>query len=200
MGGFKGLVAYTVLIGMLRDVFRVDTFSRNLRRYWNCPRSPIEFQRSTFESYRLLFERMERDTSIPITEWEQAVPFHERGLLQALVDWDSREVTLSGVGLLFLDEIRTPSLHVPFLSHQAWEDRLNNLAGLANCDPFRSDEWPGLRKPLGLAEHINPRQRSSLAKTGKNNGSVSCFPGGLAASGLASNPGGSETYRIIQIL
>lgn len=154
-GGFKALVAYTVLVGMLKRVPCRYIFEQS-EALLDLPPLPVEFQRSTFESYRPLFEQMERDTSIPLTDWEQAIPFHERGLLEALVDSDGREVTLSGVGLLFLDEMRTPSLRVPFLSRQAWKDCFNNLAGLANCDPFRFLERVARsEEAFGLAEHIN---------------------------------------------
>ena len=153
-GGFKALGAYTVLVGMLKRVPCRYIFEQS-ETLLDLPPLPIEFQRSTFESYRPLFERMERESSIPLTDWEQAVPFHERDLLEALVDLDGREVTLSGVGLLFLDEMRTPSLRVPFLSRQAWEDCLNNLSRLSDCDPFRFLERVARsQEAFRLAEHI----------------------------------------------
>lgn len=154
-GGFKALVAYTVLVGMLKRVPCRYIFEQS-EVVLDLPPLPIEFQRSTFESYRSLFEQMERDTSIPLTYWEEAVPFHERGTLEALVDVVDREVTLSGVGLLFLDEMRKPSLRVPFLSRQAWEDCLKNLARLDDCDPFRFLERVARsEQAFSLAEHIN---------------------------------------------
>lgn len=154
-GGFKALVAYTVLVGMLKRVPCRYIFEQS-EALLDLPPLPVEFRRSMFESYRPLFERMERETAIPLTEWEQSVPFHERGWLEALVDADGREVTLSGVGLLFLDEMRTPSLRVPFLSRQAWEDCLKNLAKLPDCDPFRFLERVARsEEAFRLAEHKN---------------------------------------------
>lgn len=154
-GGFKALVPYTVLVGMLKHVPCRYIFEQS-DTVLELPPLPIEFERSTFESYRPLFEQMERDTSISLADWNLRVPFDKRSMLEALVDSDGRQVTLSGVGFLFLDEMRTPSLRVPFLSHYAWKDCLNNLAKLKDCDPFRFLERVARsEEAFRVAEHIN---------------------------------------------
>ncbi len=154
-GGFKALVPYTVLVGMLKRVPCRYIFEQS-ETLLELPPLPVEFQRGIFEAYRPLFERIERDSAITRTEWERDVPYQERGMLEALVDHEGDSVTLSGVGLLFLDEVRTPSQLVPFLSQRAWDECLNNLARLPECKPF---EFLGrvARSPEALSrfEHLN---------------------------------------------
>ena len=154
-GGFKALVPYTVLVGMLKRVPCRYIFEQS-ETLLELPPLPVEFQRGIFEAYRPMFEQIERDSSISRAEWEQAVPYHERDLLEALVEIVGDTVTLSGVGLLFLDEVRVPSQLVPFLSQRAWNDCLIDLSRLATCDPFRFLERVARsREAFRLAEHLN---------------------------------------------
>lgn len=135
-GGYKALVPYTVLVGMLkrvpcRYIFEQSTVLLDL------PPLPVEFQRGLFEVHRAVFDRIERETAIPKEEWEDLIPFEDRASLAALFEVTGDQVTLSGVGFLFLDEVRAPVARVAFLSTMAWEDCLKNLSRLAACDPFR---------------------------------------------------------------
>ncbi len=135
-GGYKALVPYTVLVGMLKQVPCRYIFEQS-EALLDLPPLPVEFQRGIYETYRLLFERIERDSAVPRAEWEREIPYQEQKMLEALVDFEGDSVTLSGVGLLFLDEVREPSQLVPFLSQRAWVDCLENLSQLPDCDPFR---------------------------------------------------------------
>lgn len=154
-GGFKALVPYTVLVGMLKGVPCRYIFEQS-ETLLELPPLPVEFQRGIFEAYRPMFERIERDSSIRRAEWDRAVPYHERGLLEPLLEFVGDSVTLSAVGLLFLDEVRVPSQLVPFLSQRAWSDCLDNLSRLANCDPFRFLERVARsREAFRLSEHLS---------------------------------------------
>ena len=135
-GGFKALVPYTVLIGMLKNVPCRYIFEQSTTLL-ELPPLPVEFSRSRFEAFRPLFERIERESSVPLADWNADVPFYDRGELEALVEHVGQEITLSAIGLLFLDEVRTTTRLVPFLSRQAWVDCWDNLQQLDNCDPFR---------------------------------------------------------------
>jgi hypothetical protein len=135
-GGFKALVPYTVLLGMLKGI-KCDYIFEQSTVLLELPPLPVEFSRSQFETYRGLFEQIERETSITQKVWEQRVPYTERAWFQSLVESLNGQVTLSGVGFIFLDEMRSPSTLVPFLSKKAIDDCFNNLNQLDNCDPFR---------------------------------------------------------------
>lgn len=154
-GGFKALVPYTVLIGMLKRVPCRYIFEQS-DTLLDLPPLPVNFDRGPFEAYRELFEKIERDAAIPTTDWEATVPYDERRVLEPLVEREGNLITLSGFGLLFLDEVRTPTECVPFLSQKAWDDCLNNLAKLPQCDPFRFlGRVAKSRHAFTLAEHVN---------------------------------------------
>ncbi|HIK45969.1 MAG TPA: putative CRISPR-associated protein, partial [Leptolyngbyaceae cyanobacterium M65_K2018_010] len=135
-GGYKALVPYTVLLGMIKGV-KCDYIFEQSTSLLELPPLPLEFNRSQFEAYKDLFEDIERNTAIPRSTWEQRVPYEERTWFEPLVEMNGNDVTLSAVGFLFLEVIRKPSALVPFLSQKAIKDVFQNLASLDNCDPFR---------------------------------------------------------------
>jgi len=155
-GGYKALVPYTVLLGMLKGV-KCDYIFEQSTALLELPPLPVEFRRSQFEAYKNLFEKIERETAISQAEWEQTVPYDERTGFEPLVEHlHDGQVTLSGVGFLFLDEIRSPSVLVPFLSQKAIRDCFDNLAKLDECDPFRFLSRVATSKDaFQQAEHIN---------------------------------------------
>jgi len=154
-GGYKALVPYTVLIGMLKGVQCRYIFEQSATLL-ELPPLPITFDRNRFESYRSLFERIERETSISYNEYEKAITHEDRSVLDSLIEKEGNEITLSGVGHLLLDEVRQPTALVPFLSKKAFEECLNNLCKLKQCDPFRFLERISLdQNSFKKAEHIN---------------------------------------------
>jgi putative CRISPR-associated protein (TIGR02619 family) len=154
-GGYKALVPYTVLLGMLKGV-KCDYIFEQSTTVLELPPLPVEFKRSQFDTYQDLFEKIERDTEISQSEWEERVPYTERVSFESLVEFSNGQVTLSAVGFLFLDEIRSPSVLVPFLSQKAIRDCFDNLAQLDNCDPFRFlSRVAASKDAFQLAEHKN---------------------------------------------
>lgn len=154
-GGYKALVPYTVLIGMLKGV-KCDYIFEQSTTLLELPPLPVEFKRSQFDTYKDLFEKIERETEISQGEWEQRVPYSERTMLESLVEFSNGQVTISAVGFLFLDEMRKPSVLVPFLSQKAIKDCFDNLAQLDDCDPFRYLARVATSKEaLQKAKHIN---------------------------------------------
>lgn len=157
-GGFKALVPYIVLLGMLKGV-KCDYIFEQSTTLLELPPLPVEFSRSQFEAYRSLFEKIERDTAIKQKDWEEwknNVPYTEREWIESLVEFSNGEVTLSAIGLLFLDEVRSPSVLVPFLSQKAIKDCFNNLKQLDDCDPFRFLSRVATSKDaFKQSEHIN---------------------------------------------
>ena len=154
-GGYKALVPYTVLLGMLKGV-KCDYIFEQSTTLLELPPLPVEFKRSQFEAYRSLFETIERETAITQAEWENSVPYAERSWFESLVEFPNGQVTLSAVGFLFLEEMRSPSALVPFLSQKAIRDCFDNLAKLDDCDPFRFLLRVATSKDaFQLSEHIN---------------------------------------------
>ena len=153
-GGYKALVPYAVLIGMLKNIPCRYIFEQSATLL-ELPPLPVEFRRSTFEAYKPLLEQLERDELLPLDQWQQHVPFEDRSLLEPLIDLLDDHVALSAIGLLFLDEVRTSTRLVPFLSRQAWADCWDNLRSLDDCEPFRF--LTRMSSPQALEEktHIN---------------------------------------------
>ncbi|MBK1645220.1 CRISPR-associated protein [Thiocapsa imhoffii] len=124
-GGFKSLVPYTVLIGMLRGVPAKYIFEQSSALI-PLPMMPVEFARSRLEPLRPLLERIQNETAIPRAALDQALPsFEEREILESLFeDQGQGQVSLSPVGFLVWEELERPTALVPFLSRRALDDLL----------------------------------------------------------------------------
>lgn len=154
-GGFKALVPYTVLLGMLKGI-KCDYIFEQSTALLELPPLPVEFKRSQFEAYKSLFEKIDRETAISQSEWENEVSYSERTWFESLVEFSDGQVTLSAVGFLFVEEMRSPSILVPFLSQKAIKDCFDNLAKLDDCDPFRFlSRVATSKEAFSLSEHIN---------------------------------------------
>ncbi|NEQ98804.1 MAG: putative CRISPR-associated protein [Cyanothece sp. SIO2G6] len=135
-GGFKALVPYTVLIGMIKGIECRYIFEQS-STLLELPPLPLEFQRSRFDAYRSLFEAIERESAVSKSLWEDTVPYEERRWFSPLIEVNGDEITLSAVGFLFLDEVRESSALVPFISRKAYSDIFDNLALRKDCDPIK---------------------------------------------------------------
>ena len=122
-GGFKSLVPYTVLIGMLRGVQAKYIFEQS-NALIPLPMMPVEFSRSRLEPLRPLLERIQNETAIPHSVLDNTLSsFEERELFAALFeDIGQGQVSLSPVGFLIWEELERPSALVPFLSRRALDD------------------------------------------------------------------------------
>lgn len=166
-GGYKALVPYTVLLGMLKGVKCCYIFEQSTS-ILELPPLPVEFKRSQFEAYKEIFEKIERDCSISKQEWENSVSYEERDLLEPLIEKSGQNITLSAVGFLFLEEMQRPSAFVPFLSRKAIDDCFDNVAKLDDCDPFRFlAQVAKSPKALQQKEHINVDQGLRWLKPGR---------------------------------
>jgi putative CRISPR-associated protein (TIGR02619 family) len=133
-GGFKSLVPYAVLIGMLKGVAARYIFEQSSALI-DLPRLPVEFAAGRLAPWQDLIDRVERDSYLPEREFEAAVPYEERAALDPLFEREGDAVTLSPVGLLILEEIRMPRGLVPFVSRRAIDD-LGHLANTEGCKPL----------------------------------------------------------------
>lgn len=147
-GGFKSLVPYTVLIGMLKGVPAQYIFEQSSSLI-PLPMMPVEFARSRLEPIRPLLERIQDETAIPRADLEAALPYEERQALDALFeDLGQGQVSLSPVGFLIWEELERPTALVPFLSRRALEDLLK-VRGIEGCKP---DDY--LVRVARIREHL----------------------------------------------
>ncbi len=133
-GGFKSLVPYTVLIGMLKGVEASYIFEQSSTLI-PLPMMPVEFARSRVEPIRPLLERIQQESAIPRADFEAALPFADREALEPLFeDLGEGQISLSPVGFLIWEELERPSALVPYLSRRALDDLLK-IRGIEGCKP-----------------------------------------------------------------
>lgn len=132
--GFKSLVPYTVLIGMMKGVAARYVFEQSSELI-ELPGMPVDFARDRIEPFHDLLQQIERENYIPLADWEKIVPFEKRRELDSLIEIDGRQITFSPVGFLLWEEIRKPSSLVAYLSRPAIQD-MEKLAGMEGCKPL----------------------------------------------------------------
>jgi putative CRISPR-associated protein (TIGR02619 family) len=133
-GGFKSLVPYTILIGMIKGVPAKYIFEQSTTLI-PLPVMPVEFARARIEPIRPLLERIQAETAIPRAVLDASMPFAEREALAPLFeDQGSGQVSLSPVGFLIWEELERPSALVPYLSRRALDD-LQTVRKIEGCDP-----------------------------------------------------------------
>lgn len=113
-GGFKALVPYTVLIGMLKNVPCRYIFEQSTTLL-ELPPLPVEFSRSRFEAFKPLFERIERDSSVSLDDYE---PFQFLTRMSSPQMLDKHEHINAGNGLRWLKPGRTTDRYL--VSVEGW--------------------------------------------------------------------------------
>jgi putative CRISPR-associated protein (TIGR02619 family) len=133
-GGFKSLVPYTVLIGMLKGVEASYIFEQSSTLI-PLPMMPVEFARSRMEPIRPLLERIQQESALPRADFEAALHFADREALEPLFeDLGDGQMSLSPVGFLIWEELERPTALVPYLSRRALDDLLK-LRAIEDCMP-----------------------------------------------------------------
>jgi putative CRISPR-associated protein (TIGR02619 family) len=155
-GGFKSLVPYTVLIGMIKGVSARYIFEQSSELI-ELPNMPVDFTRERIEPFRELLERIDRETYIPLIDWENNIPFGQRRELESLIEIDGKQLTFSPVGFLLWEEIRKPSSLIPYLSRPAIED-FEQLSGKEGCKPLEF-----LQRVLRSREQLQAAKHDAMA-------------------------------------
>lgn len=154
-GGFKGLVPYTVLIGMIKGVEAKYIFEQS-KTLIALPPVPVEFARERIEPLRPLLERIDAESAVARADFESLVPFDQRETLEPLFeDLGDGQLSFSPFGFLVWDEIAQPTSLLPYLSRPALDDlvRVRAIEG-TKPEPFirRVAASPG---QLEAAGHIH---------------------------------------------
>jgi len=153
-GGFKSLVPYTVLIGMIRRVRARYIFEQSSELI-ELPSMPVEFAHARLAPFLDVLERIDRETCISRKEWEKEIPHEAREELEALFEFENGCVTLSPVGILVLGELGQARAFVPYLSRCSLEDLLK-IGQLAGRNPQEFIERLA-RNPRQLEEKTHAR-------------------------------------------
>lgn len=125
-GGYKALIPYTTLLGMIHAV-RVCYIFDNGRELIDLPPLPVDFNFSQLATLRETLERLEEQVELTEDDFWGRASHEEREALSALVEPSDRPgwVTLSGIGLIALERLRAAADNAPvrvLFSLRAWED------------------------------------------------------------------------------
>jgi putative CRISPR-associated protein (TIGR02619 family) len=129
-GGFKALIPYTTLLGMLFGA-RVCYIFDNGRELLTLPPLPLEFNLPLLGRLEPQLKRLEAECEIPEAEFWGSIPYEQREPLRPLLEPSDRAgwVTLSGLGVIALERLqrgRDGSCVPILLSVRAWEDYFHN--------------------------------------------------------------------------
>lgn len=106
-GGFKALVPYTVLIGMLRNVRCTYIYERSTKLI-DLPAIPVDVDHYRLRQVLPLMQECEQQSSIPKSRFDEAVHHNDRELLLSLFEEIGNELTLSAVGFLMFEQLQKP--------------------------------------------------------------------------------------------
>lgn len=133
-GGFKALVPYAVLLGMIKRV-RCSYIFEFSSEIIDLPPLPVDFARSNLEAIKEVMTLIERESAVPVKQFEEQLPWEQRQSYKLLFEQEGSEVTLSGIGVLMLEELQKPSALSVYISQEAMKG-LEKLRGMADVDPL----------------------------------------------------------------
>lgn len=104
-GGFKGIVPYTTLLGMLfsRPIYYIFEWSDALIQL---PSIPISYDEGLMDKCAQRLKQIEDETSIESDAFWQGIDFYEREKFLSLVEEENGEVTLSPVGMVLWERYK----------------------------------------------------------------------------------------------
>lgn len=104
-GGFKGIVPYTTLVGMIfsRPIYYIFEWSDALIRL---PSIPISYDEELMDRCAQRLKQIEDETAIEADAFWQGIDFHERGKFLSLIEEENGDVTLSPVGMLLWERYK----------------------------------------------------------------------------------------------
>jgi putative CRISPR-associated protein (TIGR02619 family) len=134
-GGFKALVPYAVLLGMIRKVEcrYIFEFSTQLISF---PPLPVDFSHAGLESIKAVLELINRESAIHTALFEDRLTWEQRREFAVLFEKEGDQVTLSPAGFLLLEELLKPQPLTPYISREAIKGlvRLERIKGVNPAD------------------------------------------------------------------
>lgn len=103
-GGYKSVVPYIALMGMIFNR-PVKYIHENSDDVLSLTGIPIVFDEDLIFRVEEKLRKIEKDTSIQISEWREGIDYHDRRF-ESLVEIDGSDVTLSGIGVLFWEKFK----------------------------------------------------------------------------------------------
>lgn len=158
-GGFKGVVPYTALLGMIYKIKMYYIFEDSTTLL-ELPWLPVDFEYGLIEEVKEKMAAIDSNTAIPADVFWKGIAYHERHRYMPLIWEGGGEVSLSGMGLLLWDKYKqdfppdlvrddTPPAEkrIKLCDDHHGKDRLQKLAerlvkspyvrGIINSEEFR---------------------------------------------------------------
>lgn len=104
-GGFKGIVPYTTLLGMIfsRPIYYIFEWSDALIRL---PSIPISYDEELMDKCAQQLKQIEDETSIKEDAFWEGIDFHDRKKYLSLIEEEGGLITLSSIGILLWERYK----------------------------------------------------------------------------------------------
>lgn len=166
IGGFKALVPYSVLLGMMKSVRTAYLFEGS-KQLIELPPLPIDFAGSLVGAYSTLFEALNRETSLNREALQGLLSGKAWNDAKLLLEEEDGNYTLSAVGHLLWQALGDKRPLIPYVSVRAISD-LETLAAREGCDPYGFLEMVSRnREQLEAKKHGNVGGGLSWLKPGR---------------------------------
>lgn len=135
LGGYKALVPYSVLLGMMKQVRTAYLFEGSPQLI-ELPALPIDLAQSLISSYAPLCEAMERHSCLEHHQVVEILGRQSWGTAEVLLEKEGSLYTLSALGHLLWQSLGRRRALTPFVSHRAIA-QLEALRRRSDCEPYR---------------------------------------------------------------
>jgi putative CRISPR-associated protein (TIGR02619 family) len=147
--GFKALVPYTTLIGLLFQVPVQYIFERS-STLLTLPPLPVGFDEVFVQRVMPLLERLERETALPEEEVLKSLSAEERDQLLPLLEPEDGHYTLSSLGIIAYERYKSPP---PLLRSSRRPEEKDHTRDYSQ-EPHRSAEFEKFKQRLAACPWV----------------------------------------------
>lgn len=151
-GGFKAVVPYTTLLGML---FQIPVFYifEDTQSLIELPPLPLEYNFKIIEELKDKFYRIESETSIPHDEFRKGVDDERYNQCIALIEEEKGSITLSAIGLAIWKKYNEDNPPPPPRSKKSADEK-DHLRETKQ-EPSRTEKFEKFRGNLKNHDWVN---------------------------------------------
>lgn len=119
-GGFKALVPYTALLGMLRNVPVRYIFEQSTQLL-ELPSFPLDFPTTLLQTLGEVRSKLDIESSLPLAELRKLV---DQRTVDLLFEVHGDEATLSAIGYLLLDRLKEKRAKIVYVALSTYKELL----------------------------------------------------------------------------
>lgn len=144
-GGFKAVVPYTTLLGML---FQIPVFYvfEDTQSLIELPPLPLEYNFKIIEELKDKFYKMESETSIPYDEFRKGADDEKYKQCIALIEEEKGSITLSAIGLAIWEKYKEDNPPPPSKSNKPPNEK--DCLRESKQEPSRTPRFESFREKL----------------------------------------------------